>query len=432
MRSLNMKILSLFFLIITCVWSQPSIWVDVNSESIGIQTKVLIPATDKDIYISIRGVSLTNVRGYQSRIWIDTSKFSLIACQSDFGLGREKNFLKTSGLQIQGLCQQSENNGILTDTIDLAYVLQGTGTQVVDGDGLLGVLVLKNKMSHDDSAKIKIVSTGISDADGLQISSIAQKQEGQIHVLFPKYTILAHAGKGGKITPDGLMGTTYGASQIFVISSDSNYNIKSVVVDGVDKGSIGSFTFTNITESHSISASFIGKPIHASVLGKFVDSASSFQDTLIHFGDTLKAKSKSRVGWAFDKWIISKGKGKIQDSLSSHLECIPFSDSIEIQGIYQLITSLNSPNNVNGAIQAQWSRNTIRIGSSDSQKINQIQEIQLFSIRGNLLKSWKQYSTSTSTNTITLEHPTSLQGVYQLIIKYKNRQDRVLVYKVGN
>ena len=48
----------------------------------------------------------------------------------------------------------------------------------------------------------------------------------------------------------------HGASQSFTISPSANYTIGSVVVDGSSVGAVTSYTFTNVTAPHTISASF--------------------------------------------------------------------------------------------------------------------------------------------------------------------------------
>jgi hypothetical protein len=75
--------------------------------------------------------------------------------------------------------------------------------------------------------------------------------------------ISASAGTGGSITPSGTVVVAYGGSQTYYITPSSPYRIANVVVDGVNKGAISSYTFYNVTSSHTISASF-GLPISAS------------------------------------------------------------------------------------------------------------------------------------------------------------------------
>ncbi len=70
------------------------------------------------------------------------------------------------------------------------------------------------------------------------------------------YTISAAAGNNGTITPSGAVTVSYGASQAFTITPNANYHITDVKVDGVSQGAITSYTFTNVTANHTITAIF--------------------------------------------------------------------------------------------------------------------------------------------------------------------------------
>jgi PKD repeat protein len=70
------------------------------------------------------------------------------------------------------------------------------------------------------------------------------------------YTITATAGTGGSISPSGAVMVAEGANQTFAITSNTGYEIKDVEVDGVSQGEINTYTFTNVTANHTISATF--------------------------------------------------------------------------------------------------------------------------------------------------------------------------------
>ncbi|MBL0012211.1 MAG: hypothetical protein IPP30_00135 [Flavobacterium sp.] len=74
------------------------------------------------------------------------------------------------------------------------------------------------------------------------------------------YTITASAGANGTISPTGVTTVNCGASQTYTITpSSSCYQIATVLVDGVNNPSAvssGTFTFTNVTAAHTISATF--------------------------------------------------------------------------------------------------------------------------------------------------------------------------------
>ncbi|MFA6409419.1 MAG: IPT/TIG domain-containing protein, partial [Gammaproteobacteria bacterium] len=70
------------------------------------------------------------------------------------------------------------------------------------------------------------------------------------------YTITASAGTGGSISPSGAVSVNSGSNQTFTITSNTGYHIAGVTVDGASQGVISSYTFTNVTTTHTISATF--------------------------------------------------------------------------------------------------------------------------------------------------------------------------------
>jgi predicted ester cyclase len=71
------------------------------------------------------------------------------------------------------------------------------------------------------------------------------------------FTITANPGSNGSITPGGSYTLIEGSDQTFSITPDTFYEIEDVLVDGVSVGAVSSYTFTNVTEDHTISASFL-------------------------------------------------------------------------------------------------------------------------------------------------------------------------------
>jgi len=70
------------------------------------------------------------------------------------------------------------------------------------------------------------------------------------------FTITASAGSHGSIAPSGSVSVSYGANQSFNITADGGYHVANVLVDGGSVGAVTSYTFTNVTANHTISASF--------------------------------------------------------------------------------------------------------------------------------------------------------------------------------
>jgi len=69
-------------------------------------------------------------------------------------------------------------------------------------------------------------------------------------------SIMAVAGLNGIITPSGNIQLAYGSSQTFSITPNTGYHIEGVSVDGASVGAVKTYTFTNVTSNHTISATF--------------------------------------------------------------------------------------------------------------------------------------------------------------------------------
>ena len=76
------------------------------------------------------------------------------------------------------------------------------------------------------------------------------------------YTITSSAGSGGSIIPSGTVQVYEGTSQIFNITPDIGYRVTDVKVDDISSGAISSYTFSNITGNHTISATFTATPTY--------------------------------------------------------------------------------------------------------------------------------------------------------------------------
>ncbi|MGN6644249.1 MAG: beta strand repeat-containing protein, partial [Verrucomicrobiota bacterium] len=75
----------------------------------------------------------------------------------------------------------------------------------------------------------------------------------------PTYTITPSAGTGGTISPGSETNVTQGNSLTFTITPDSGYIINEVLVDGINNplaATSGSYTFVNVTTTHTIAATF--------------------------------------------------------------------------------------------------------------------------------------------------------------------------------
>ncbi|UFS69351.1 fibronectin type III domain-containing protein [Geomonas sp. RF6] len=69
-------------------------------------------------------------------------------------------------------------------------------------------------------------------------------------------TVTASAGSGGSISPAGTSTVSAGGSITYTMVPRTGYHVTGVKVDGVSVGAVGRYTFSNVTASHTISATF--------------------------------------------------------------------------------------------------------------------------------------------------------------------------------
>jgi hypothetical protein len=70
------------------------------------------------------------------------------------------------------------------------------------------------------------------------------------------FTLTASSGTGGSISPSGTVIVSRGASKTFSITPAAGFAIASVLVDGASVGVVSSYTFSNVTSVHTITANF--------------------------------------------------------------------------------------------------------------------------------------------------------------------------------
>ena len=135
-------------------------------------------------------------------------------------------------------------------------------------------------------------------------------------ILESRYTIRAIAGANGSISPQGNVIVISGQNQTFTITPASGYHISDVKVDGVSQGAISTYTFENVTDAHTIEATFAKDSSGSSSGG----GSGTHNDYTLRYetngGDRLSNESKSyswdkpyeklpvpaRDGYVFEGW----------------------------------------------------------------------------------------------------------------------------------
>ena len=114
-----------------------------------------------------------------------------------------------------------------------------------------------------------IIPTG---STGNRIYTAHWRYNGSGH-SYSYYTIKATAGAGGSISPSGNVSVREGRDQTFTITPDKGYAVANVKIDGKSIGAAKSYTFENVSRTHTIEVIFMkanGNP----QTGVFVDVAT--------------------------------------------------------------------------------------------------------------------------------------------------------------
>ena len=123
-------------------------------------------------------------------------------------------------------------------------------------------------------------------------SALTDTERGQLEQYIANkltdYAIAASASAGGTISPTGTVVVQSGTNQTFNIAASTGYAIANVVVDGVSQGAISTYTFTSISASHTISATF-------SVLTYTIDASAGTGGTISPSGTVTKNYGTSQT-----------------------------------------------------------------------------------------------------------------------------------------
>lgn len=110
------------------------------------------------------------------------------------------------------------------------------------------------------SYSFSVSATGFSPASG-SVAVTGSGGSASINLASSSYTITASAGSNGSISPSGAVAVAHGGARTFTFTPSSGYQVASVTVDGTNIGATpASYTFTNVTAAHTISATFSSIP----------------------------------------------------------------------------------------------------------------------------------------------------------------------------
>lgn len=106
------------------------------------------------------------------------------------------------------------------------------------------------------------------------------------------YQISASAGENGEISPEGVTTINYGYGKTYTITPEIGFAVNQVYIDSVSVGAMEEYTFTNVTENHTIYADFAaGDPTIIYTIPDELEffanvgETSDFQNVMIHADD---------------------------------------------------------------------------------------------------------------------------------------------------
>jgi hypothetical protein len=118
------------------------------------------------------------------------------------------------------------------------------------------------------------------------------------------FTITSSAGANGTISPTPNVVINYGADQHFSIVPNNGYHVDSLIVDGVKITSDTQYTFTNVTASHIIRATFA---INTFTITSFAGANGTISPTpgvSVNYGGNQHFSIAPNTGYHVDSLIV--------------------------------------------------------------------------------------------------------------------------------
>ena len=171
-----------------------------------------------------------------------------------------------------------------------------------------------------------IQSVKVDNVDKGKISSYTFERVTTNHTITVTFaptelSITASAGEGGKITPAGTTKVKYGEDKAYTITPNEGYEIKSVTVDGQDKGKITSYTFNDVKEGHTISASFVKKTFKITASAGTGGSVSPNGTTTVSYGDSKTFTFTPNQGYKVKNVVVDGvNKGEMSSYTFSNVK----------------------------------------------------------------------------------------------------------------
>ncbi|HPE18970.1 MAG TPA: M14 family zinc carboxypeptidase [Tenuifilaceae bacterium] len=150
----------------------------------------------------------------------------------------------------------------------VAITTNGNGTVTPSGDvsvaegNDLTLSIIPNNHYHisdvflNSESVLDDVVISSSGNGTLALTNISASSSVEVQFDIDTYIITATASENGTISPSGEVVCEHGASQQFTFMASENYHISNVLVDGESVGVVSSYTFQDVSSSHTIEVFF--------------------------------------------------------------------------------------------------------------------------------------------------------------------------------
>jgi autotransporter-associated beta strand protein len=122
-------------------------------------------------------------------------------------------------------------------------------------------------------------------------------------ILTVSASIAASAGANGSISPSGTTTVIYNGNQTYSITPNPGYSVSGVTVDGSSVGAVTSYTFNNVTTTHTISATFAINSYTLTYNGGVNGTISgTTPQTVTYLTSGSSVTAVANAGYTFSRW----------------------------------------------------------------------------------------------------------------------------------
>jgi len=169
------------------------------------------------------------------------------------------------GISVGAVTSYSFTNVTTNHTISASFAINSYSIEATPGAN--GSITGPAAVNYGDSANYTITPAAgyhVTDVlvDGVSVGAVTSYSFNNVtasHTIsatfaINSYSIEATTGVNGSIS--GPAAADYGASAVYTITPAEGYHVAEVLVDGISFGAVASYSFSNVTADHTISASF--------------------------------------------------------------------------------------------------------------------------------------------------------------------------------